>query len=501
MIDSVRRLLLIAAAVCCLACRTAAAQTPTYQIVPFTFDEVTPNPVVQVKVNDGPPLLFIVDTGTAAPVVIQPWVRDQLGLKRSASSPVSDDAPETDTIDSFALVGKDGDVRFDPSQAYVVDLGILDSVYGPHKIAGLIGVGLFSTTAAEFDFVAKALVIYENADPFHIDGASVLPLTMNQEGVATVKVTVAPGKSTDLPVDTGGMFTGLPTSLTTSLDATAVITRHWTGQVGGMYMCPDFLLPSLDVGGVDIPNVVVETLPESARCTIGLNVLTRYRTIVDIPHGNLILAPRTDGVGIGSNSLPFREGPGVGYGRGWTGIHFDPGSTAWRVRDLETGSPAAKAGVKPGDVITAIDGYPLEGMTNPAVFHLLDSDAGSTASLAIRRAGKAVNVKFERGDEFAAPKLPFDGLMLHKPDGESMGVIGVQKGCAADKAGVHAGDTITRINGQPTDAMTVDQMHQAALDPAAHLQITRTGTSKPLQIDLMSSKPSKTPSGAHASSR
>jgi len=460
------------------------AQTPTYHIIPFAFDEVTPNPVIQVKINDGAPLSFILDTGTAAPVVIQPWVRDKLGLKAAANSDTSDGSPETDTIDSLALVGKEGDVRFDPTQAYVVDLGILDSVYGPHKIAGLIGIGLFTTTAAEFDFTAKALVVYENAEPFHIDGASVIPLTVNQDGVATVKVTVAPGKSADLPVDTGGMFTGLPTSLTSSLDATSVITRHWSGQVSGMYMCPDFLLPSLNIGGMEAHDVVVETLPDTARCTIGLNILTRYRTIIDIPHGELILKERTD---VASQ-----------YGGGWTGIHFDPGSTIWRVHDLEMGSPALKAGIQPSDELTAVDGYALDGMTNAAVFHLLDGDAGATAALSIRRLGKTITVKFTRGDEFTAPRLPFDGLMLHKPDGAAMAVIGVQKGCAADKAGVRAGDTITRINGQPTDAMTVDQMHQAAIDAVVHLEVTRPGTSKPLEVDLVGETTSKAPPRAHA---
>src|SRR3569833_681761 len=336
--------------------QTLSIPIQTYHVVPFIFNEVTPNPVGEVKINDGPALPFIVDTGTAAPVVIQPWVRDVLKLKASGDTP--DNSHEVDLIDSCTLIGQDGDVKFDPNLAVVVDLGILDSVYGHHRIAGLIGIGLFTTTAAEFDFKAKALVVYENHDRFEIDGATKIRLTINNDGVATVPDTLAPGKSTDLPIDTGGMLTGVPASLTSSLAATDVITRHWTGQVSGMYMCPDFLLPTLDVGGLQVPNVVVETLPDTARCTIGLNILTQYRTIVDIPHGELILAPRSDAP--------------AGYGRGWTGIHFDPGSTVWRVHDLEAGSPARKGGVKEGDEIVSIDGYELGKVHNPAVIQLLD---------------------------------------------------------------------------------------------------------------------------------
>lgn len=439
-------------------------------VIPFRFNEITPNPVVQVKIDGGAPMDFILDTGTAAPLIVQPWVRDRLGLK--AGDPV-DGSIETAAIDRFELVGATENVRFAVTQALVVDLGILDSVYGTHKIAGLIGVQLFTSTSAQFDFGAKTLTIYENAPALSTPNA--IPLIISADGVATVPVTVAPGQSADLPIDTGGMFTGLPLSTAGALKPDAVITRHWSGQVGGMYMCPDFLLPSIDIGGIAAKNVVVETLPESARCTIGLNILTRYRVILDLPHGSLALIPRQDRV--------------PAYGQGWTGIDFDPGSTVWRVRGLEAGSPARLAGVRPGDEVVSIDGYALAGLTNAMVFHLLDSDAGALARLTIRRHGRTMTVDFLRGDEFSAPKLPFDGLMLHKPDGGPIEVIGVQKGCAADRAGVRAGDIIARIDGQPTNAMSVDQMHQAVVDAVVHLELTRSGTAKPVEVDLKSKSP------------
>lgn len=473
------RLLTTLALIASLFLNPAAYSQSTVQThtIPFRFDEVTPNLVVQAKINGGAPMSFLLDTGTAAALIVQPWVRDQLALKTLTPADASG-TPETDAVDSFALVGKDGDVRFDVSQAYVADLGILDSVYGTHKIAGLIGVQLLSTTAAEFDFAAKTVTIYEGGAPT-IAGASTMPLTVNSDGVATVSVTVAPGKSVDLPVDTGGMFTGLPVSMTPSLAPSAVITRHWSGQVSGMYMCPDFLLPSIDVGGsppapnnggVEVKDAVVETLPDTARCTLGLNILTHFKMIMDIPHGQLTLAPRTD---------KFPE-----YGEGWSGIHFDPTSAVWRVKGVDAASPAKLAGVKPGDEIDKIDGYALDGLTNAMVFHLLEGDAGAPAKLSIKRNGKPVTVRFVRGDEFDAPRLPFDGLMLQKPDGAPMSVIGVQHGCAAYRAGVHVGDTIVSIDGQPTETMSVDQMHQAAIDTYVHLELKRPNVSTPVEVDL-----------------
>src|SRR3569833_1704251 len=123
--------------------QTLSIPIQTYHGVPFIFNEVTPNPVGEGKINDGPALPFIVDTGTAAPVVIQPWVRDVLKLKASGDTP--DNTPKIDLIDSCTLIGQDGDVKFDPNQAVVVDLGILDSVYGRRGGAGRSGGGLFTT--------------------------------------------------------------------------------------------------------------------------------------------------------------------------------------------------------------------------------------------------------------------------------------------------------------------------------------------------------------------
>jgi serine protease Do len=61
------------------------------------------------------------------------------------------------------------------------------------------------------------------------------------------------------------------------------------------------------------------------------------------------------------------------------------------VQDITTGSPAARAGLRPYDLIVAVDGRAVEG--NDALIGLIAArQPGTTASLQILRDGRAVNV-------------------------------------------------------------------------------------------------------------
>ncbi len=56
------------------------------------------------------------------------------------------------------------------------------------------------------------------------------------------------------------------------------------------------------------------------------------------------------------------ETPGVFEGRGWLGISGADGPAAVRVVEVIAGSPAAEAGIEPGDRIVAYDGVEVASM-------------------------------------------------------------------------------------------------------------------------------------------
>ncbi len=65
---------------------------------------------------------------------------------------------------------------------------------------------------------------------------------------------------------------------------------------------------------------------------------------------------------------------------------FEP-STQTRIETVETVSPAATAGLRPGDVITSVDGREFAYFDNQAPTDYLKSHAGQTVTLTVQRAG------------------------------------------------------------------------------------------------------------------
>ncbi len=63
-------------------------------------------------------------------------------------------------------------------------------------------------------------------------------------------------------------------------------------------------------------------------------------------------------------------------------------------------TPAAKAGIQPGDMIVEIDGQPVKGLTMPEAIKAMRGDAGSKISLTILREGqdKPMTLELERAD-------------------------------------------------------------------------------------------------------
>jgi S1-C subfamily serine protease len=192
----------------------------------------------------------------------------------------------------------------------------------------------------------------------------------------------------------------------------------------------------------------------------------------------------------------------IGDGSGWLGISIAE-VTAQQVKELklpeergvvvksvETGSPAEKAGLKENDVIVEYAGHRVEG-TRQLRRLILETPAGRSVTLGVYRAGQKQSLTAtlaERREHFPGMHMgklvtpdihipsfdfEFDGggwmrLDGSRPrlgveveslsdqlaqffgvaEGEGVLVRSVQKGGAAEKAGIKAGDVITKIEGE-----------------------------------------------------
>ncbi|MGN6142534.1 MAG: Do family serine endopeptidase [Mesorhizobium sp.] len=162
--------------------------------------------------------------------------------------------------------------------------------------------------------------------------------------------------------------------------------------------------------------------------------------------------------------------------RGWLGVEIQPvtddiaeslglsSAKGALVASSQDGSPAKKAGIVPGDVITQVDGKDVASTKELA--RLIGAYApGKSVDVTVWRNGKAETVKVDLGtlpksdkqasndDQQSAPVKPDSladlGLTVTKSDdGKGLVVTDVDPDSDAADRGIQAGDVITAVNSQ-----------------------------------------------------
>ncbi len=189
--------------------------------------------------------------------------------------------------------------------------------------------------------------------------------------------------------------------------------------------------------------------------------------------------------------------------RGWIGVSAQPltpdiatglglpvGQEGALIAQLDPGGPAARAGLRQGDVVVAVEGRPINRLRElPRTIASLKP--GSTAAIEVLRRGAATQVavvvgstrQTERAVRASAP-LPASaetlGLGLASlsaelrgrldlgPAARGVAIVQVRSGSQAEQAGLATGDLIVQIGG---DAVDTPADIVAALDRARARQI------------------------------
>jgi serine protease Do len=137
------------------------------------------------------------------------------------------------------------------------------------------------------------------------------------------------------------------------------------------------------------------------------------------------------------------------------------------VANVEHGSPADRAGLKPGDVIRSVDGKPIISSGDlPAIITL--DQPGQRVQLDVWRQGHPVQMTAQlvnSGDKVASAATPNSaaggriGLALRPLAPEEKAQSGIQSGVVvadvagpAEAAGVEAGDVVLAVNGTPVNS-------------------------------------------------
>ncbi len=173
--------------------------------------------------------------------------------------------------------------------------------------------------------------------------------------------------------------------------------------------------------------------------------------------------------------------------RGWLGVSIQdvdqelvgalklPVGRGILISDVRPGAPAARAGLRRGDVVTKIDGQAIE-TTGQFRNQIAAAGSGRKVAMEVVREGKTVNLTAELGDmpgdegNLSAPSSPLAKPQTGVLDGISLGelsadtrkafeigpdvqqgvvVTRVQPGSPAARAGLRAGDVLLELNRVP----------------------------------------------------
>lgn len=147
------------------------------------------------------------------------------------------------------------------------------------------------------------------------------------------------------------------------------------------------------------------------------------------------------------------------------------------VGDVEEGSPADKAGIKAGDVITEVNGSRVNDSADLRL-QIASMNPGANAKLKVFRDGTARDVNVVLGTQ-NGEKLASNGSSPATADGPRLGVsvepasksrnggsglviTSVASGSAAEEAGLRQGDVILQVNRKPVSDVSEFQRTVAA---------------------------------------
>src|SRR6185369_6474155 len=312
----------------------------------------------KVTIDGGPPRTFLVDTG-AGLTAISRELADTLGLALGGAMDVVGLGGGVEARSaSLSSVDLGGIVRKDVS-VLVLDFAEMRRSMGL-EVEGILGFSALNRYAVTFDFAHGALEIAQNG-PRRAPGAGGARVPMEMlGGQALVEGKVDGAAAGSFILDTGSWITFVPADVGRRIAAVKRVPGiSFVGADGRVLEAEAVRARSLSFGAarVDQPVVLYATsggeadpvgltLASGERGVLGANVLRRFRVTLDYPRSELVLDPSeragTDEEGISQFGL---IGPGIVLRATADGV---------AVRNVVVGSPAARAGIKPGDRILEI---------------------------------------------------------------------------------------------------------------------------------------------------
>ena len=354
--------------------------------VPFRF--LNNHVYVDASLNGKGPYTFIVDTG--GHTLISPRLAAAAGLQVAGESSSSGAGEKASTL-GFAPYREIaiGDVRLTNQTAFVTN--IYDRSVEGIDVDGMLGFELFSRFAVTLDYGTRTMTIMDFGAFRPANAGTPIPFVF-YDHVPNVRGSIdeTPAR---LDIDTGSRS---EIDLTSPFVTAAGLRKRYSPGIdtvtgwgmGGPAHSHVVRLPVLSLGSVTQEKVVAG-LSDARGGTfsdpnfegnVGSDFLKRFIVSFDYAHQKLYL-----------NRLPIPPADAGQFDR--SGLWINASDNGFAITAVAPGSPAANAGLQPGDVITSLNGEAAAaGRLSEARSLMRALPAGSKVQLTAQRGTRLLKV-------------------------------------------------------------------------------------------------------------
>jgi len=357
------------------------------------FELINSLVLVQVRVNNSDPLWFIFDTG-ATNTVIDTKRAAALGLKAADKIVTTGSAGQAEAQRVRNVTIQFPGFEITRLTVYTLPIDFFSAHFGV-PISGIIGNDIIGRVVAEIDYEKKELGFYDVTSYRPEAGGQTFSVTLqDQLPMIRTEFELANRRFSGIfEIDTGS--TGaiqINTPFVRRHDLVSLAKqskKENLGGVGGTAEAIATRLERITLGKYRLANSIVKlSLAKqgdySSRLYDGLlggQIFRRFKLIVDLSRRRITFQP--------NNSLndPFEADMS-----GLELVADGDDLATYVIDDLETGTPAAEAGIKGGETLLAIDGRPASGFSLEEIRRMFMYD-GREYDLTLKRDAETIHVR------------------------------------------------------------------------------------------------------------
>jgi len=354
---------------------------------------------LQARINNSTPMSFALDSGASFPFVINASKATALGLKLQdrvsvggGAGPNNYEVSQTSGL-TVTLEHKE----FTDQRGAVISLGLVEEQFG-RPVDGLVGVDLFLNYVVEIDYTDKKLRLYDPQSYIYSGSGESVPLTLHDRHFFVPAMIAIPNlgqRAGQFLVDTGGCM--MTVVLTTPFaqrnnlpiaSQKTILDRSVAG-LGGETRLLVGRASNIKLGSSVIPSPLIYISQDKGGALasseydglVGTEILRRFTLIFDYSRRRLILERNPN----------FEEE--FDYDMSGMSLRaYGDDFRTFKVYQALENSPAAKAGLRAGDIIERIDALPASQLTLEQIMQMMKVP-DSQYKLTIKREGDTRVVK------------------------------------------------------------------------------------------------------------